>query len=508
VSEFATVEAIARRYAHRPGCRFVGAQEVGIAVYLMDLRVIIIEPRDIPPVDEFLLRAIDLTVGAPAELSRFLGLDSRTVDSRLVELRRAELIELDPVNEAGAVRCRLTVKGKSATDSLQQTELSEVTLPQVAYHGFLRRPLPIRDEHLLRPRDLRDLGLRAIPAIPGRPPRPEEIRLVELAEVIRQYWVRRKKGKTPELVSVRSVLRDVRTMYQRAVLLQYEPIGRNKQPQLAFAVDGVVNDEYEKAFAACKGHERIPDLVDNGYRSTAAVAADVIMPHLVKALGPIGDVDEIQEKLDVIDQAVEEKETIVAVEDRPDTKRQLLADLERERRERAELEKKLFERKVKRLKTHECRPLMLAALRDAKERVVIVSAFLSTKAVDDEFLKLLENALARNVQVWIAYGMGGEHGGHQHKRENSSDWTFAEEDLKKLERKYASVFHLRDLGGTHEKILIRDEDFVVSGSFNWLSFRGERGWRLRYEDALQVIEAAVIKEYFQEITSRFKKKGK
>jgi hypothetical protein len=508
MSEFATAEAIARRYAHRPGCRFVGAQEVGIAVYLMDLRIIIVEPRDIPPVDEFLLRAIDLSVGVPAELSRFLGLDSRTVDSRLVELRRAELIELDPMDETGRVHCRLTIKGKSATDSLQQAVLSEVTLPQVAYHGFLRKPLPLREEHLLRPRDLREQGMRAIPAIPGRPPRPEEIKLVELAEVIKQYWARRKKGKTPELVSVRSVLRDVRTMYQQAVLLQYEPIGRNKQPQLAFAVEGVVDDEYEKAFAACKGHERIPDLVDDGYISTAALAADLIKPHLVKALGPIGDLDELQEKLDVIDQVVEEKEAIVSVEDRPDTKRQLLADLERERSERAELEKKLSERKARRLKTHECRPLMLATLREAKERVVIVSAFLSTEAVDDGFLNLLEAALVRGVNVWIAYGLGGGHGGRQHEREYSSDWTFAEEDLKKLERKYSSAFHLRDLGGTHEKILIRDEDFVVSGSFNWLSFRGERGRRFRYEDALQVTEAGIVKEYFQEIASRFKKKGK
>lgn len=96
MTEFASVEAVARRYAHRAGCHFVGAQEVGIAVYVMDLRVILIEPRDIPPVDEFLLRAIDLSVGFPSELSRFLGLDVRTVENRLVELRRAELIELDP----------------------------------------------------------------------------------------------------------------------------------------------------------------------------------------------------------------------------------------------------------------------------------------------------------------------------------------------------------------------------------------------------------------------------
>lgn len=504
MTEFASVEAVARRYAHRAGCRFVGAQEVGVAVYVMDLRVILIEPREIPPVDEFLLRAMGLSVGLPSELSRFLGLDLRTVENRLVELRRAELIELEPVGTDGAARCRLTIKGKAATDTLQQAELSEVTLPRVAYHGFLRRPLVIEEDHLLRPQDLRKFDLQSVPAIPGRPPRPEEIRLAELSEVIRRYWTRRKKGKTPELVSVRSVLKNVRTMYQRAVLLQYELIGRKKQQQLAFAIDGVVQDEYEKAFAACKGPERVPQLLEADYKSTPALAAEFVMPHLVKALGPIADVDELQEKIDVLDGAVAEKEATVEAEDRPDTKQVLRAELEREKAEKAELERKLAQRSVRRLKTYDCGLLLRSSVRVVKTRLVIVSAFLSTEVVDAEFLKHLEEALARGVKVWIAYGMGNRRG-HDNDRESSPGWKRAEEDLQSLQQKYPGTFQLKDRGNTHEKILLRDTDFVVSGSFNWLSFRGERGRRFRYEDAIQMSESTTIEEYFADLTGRFKK---
>ncbi len=84
-------------------------------------------------------------------------------------------------------------------------------------------------------------------------------------------------------------------------------------------------------------------------------------------------------------------------------------------------------------------------------------------------------------------------------------WRDAEAGLARLGRKYPEAFQLKDLGNTHEKILLRDNDFVVSGSFNWLSFRGDRGRRFRYEDALQVTEPAAIEEYFMEITARFAK---
>ena len=54
-----------------------------------------------------------------------------------------------------------------------------------------------------------------------------------------------------------------------------------------------------------------------------------------------------------------------------------------------------------------------------------------------------------------------------------------------------------------QKILIRDSDFVVSGSYNWLSFRGGEGQRYRHEDTLRVIDPAIVHEYFDEITKRF-----
>lgn len=220
---------VARRYAFRPGCRFVGFQEVGIAVFLMDLRVVVMEAREVPPVDEFLLRALGLSVDSPEELASFLGLDARTVHNRMVELRRAELIDVESAGHGEGVRCQLTFKGKAATETLYRSALTEITLPGIVFHGFLRRPVLIGEDALLRPRDLRDREMIAIPPLPSRHPHPEEIDLSSLTEVVKRQWKHKRKGTPPELISVRSILRNVKTLYQPAVLLQYDLLEHKKQ---------------------------------------------------------------------------------------------------------------------------------------------------------------------------------------------------------------------------------------------------------------------------------------
>lgn len=469
----------------------------------MDLRVIVMEPKEISPIDEFLLRSLGLAIERPQELAQFLGLDERTVENRLVELRRAELIEIVGGSSKDDVRCRLTAKGLSVKDSLQRAELKEITIPRIVFHGFLRRPLIMAEEQLLRPHEIRDLGLREIPPIPARYPRPDEIKLAELSQVVRQHWHKKRKGTPPELVTVRSVLRDVKTMYQSAVLLQYELLGKKKQTQVAFAVNGILEEEYQHEFAERKGPERMPELFASQFKTTAELANEFLKPHIVKKLGSLNDVDELVERLEVIVEQVATKEVELETQDRPDTKQVLREELERERAAKAELEKKLSQRSARRLRTYDCKNLLAESFRVAKERLVIVSAFLSANVIDKWFLERLEAALKRGVKVWIAYGMGKE-GDHSRRRE-SFDWKEAEKRLKELKKRYIDLLQVVDLESTHEKILIRDHEFVVSGSFNWLSFGAERGKKYRHEDALLVTESAAIDEYFNEITGRFPK---
>jgi hypothetical protein len=512
VDEHISSENVARRYSHRPGCRFVGFQEVAIAVFLMDVRVVLLKPRPIPPIDEFLLRGLSLSIDRPEALADLLGLDPRTVNNRLIELRRAELIDVDGQPTNDDVQCSLTTKGQAVTKSLVQADYTEETI-KVVYHGFLRRPILVTPDALLRPHDIRDADVQPIRAIPSRYPRPDEINLDELSEFIRRKWKRSSKGKAPELISVRSVLKGVKTMYLPAVMLQYEltgglgklTSGLRKQQQISFAVDGIVDEEYERAFSACSGIEKMPDLLMPPFRSTPQLVKEYFPPHIAKDLDNLEDVDEIVEQLDAASEKVESREDRIESADRPDTKQVLREELERERAERTRLEQQLAQCSARRLRAHDCAKLLPETLEKVQERLVIMSAFLSTDAVDRAFIRRLEDALKRGVKVWIGYGMGKRDERLQ-RRESSANWSDAEIDLKNLRKQYKKLFELRDFGDTHEKILLCDKEFVVSGSYNWLSFKANpRSKKRRQEDALMVPDPDVIEKYFDEITERFAK---
>ena len=70
-----SVEKVAQRFSHRPGCRFVGAKKWALRCLSWTCDVIVVEPRDVPPIDEFLLRALRLSIERPGDLASFLGLD-------------------------------------------------------------------------------------------------------------------------------------------------------------------------------------------------------------------------------------------------------------------------------------------------------------------------------------------------------------------------------------------------------------------------------------------------
>jgi len=501
VEEHISPENIARRYSHRSGCRFVGFQEVAITIFVMNVRVVLLKPRQIPPIDEFLLRGLSLSIDRPEMLADLLGIDPRTVHNRLVELRRAELIDVHGQPANNDVKCTLTTRGQEVTRTLVQTDCIEETFP-VRFHGFLRRPILVTPDSLLRPYDIQNTERQPIRAIPSRYPRADEISRDDLSDVIQRSWKRHDKGKAPELISIRSVLKGVKTMYLPAVMLQYEARRLRKQQQLAFAVDGVVDEEYEQAFAACGGADKLPELLLPPFKGTPQLAAKYV-PEIANDLGNLDDVDELVEKLEVASEKIESRTERLESADRPDTRQILREELERERAEKARLEQELEQRCVRRLRTFDCAALLQETLKEVRERLVIVSAFLSTDAIDRRFLQQLEDALKRGVKVWIGYGMG-RYGGRQQQREGSASWVVPEDNLKTLRKQYRGLFQLRDFGNTHEKILLRDNEIVVSGSYNWLSFKANpRSKRRRQEDAIMVTDPGLIEKYFDEITARF-----
>lgn len=122
------------------------------------------------------------------------------------------------------------------------------------------------------------------------------------------------------------------------------------------------------------------------------------------------------------------------------------------------------------LSTYDHRPLLIQALKEAKNTIVIISPWIKASGLNGEILDLIEQAVKRKTKVIIGYGIS--------EKEDSDKWIIDRlNDIKS--NKLGKNLELIALNNTHEKVLLMDNKFMVITSFNWLSFKGDskRGFR-------------------------------
>jgi hypothetical protein len=131
------------------------------------------------------------------------------------------------------------------------------------------------------------------------------------------------------------------------------------------------------------------------------------------------------------------------------------------------------------------------ALEQSESDVVIISPWIKARVLD-LWLPLIKQALHRGCEIWIGHGMPRS----VHHKDNSDESALAA--LDQLARD-TDRLHLVPNLGTHEKILICDERYFITTSYNWLSFDG-RSAQDRYEHG--VVQSgygvAVLREQFIE----------
>lgn len=170
-------------------------------------------------------------------------------------------------------------------------------------------------------------------------------------------------------------------------------------------------------------------------------------------------------------------------------KEELQHQLAAAQRKIAELEQKIAEVPLDWLEVYDHRPRLKQALKDSQERLLIISPWITSASVTQDFVQQFEQLLRRNVKVYISYGLG------ETKPDKSSWDRRAQKAIQDFTQKYPN-FNLKRLGDTHAKILISDRKFAISTSFNWLSFRGDRSRTFRDERGTIVYDAQKIDELF------------
>lgn len=140
----------------------------------------------------------------------------------------------------------------------------------------------------------------------------------------------------------------------------------------------------------------------------------------------------------------------------------------------------------------ETKQKLIEALQTVQEQILIESPWI--KKATREYLPHFEKLLRENKQLIILYGIDGNDG--------HDEPTLKQ--VKELQQRYSRNFKLIHLPthlqhrrmkmtGTHRKLLIKDNSFYISGSFNFLSFGKTEGQMVANEESILVTKNVEVK---------------
>lgn len=139
------------------------------------------------------------------------------------------------------------------------------------------------------------------------------------------------------------------------------------------------------------------------------------------------------------------------------------------------------------------------AINSAKKEVVILSGWIASGVIDHTFSELIEKKINEGVRFYLGYGWENSRGEHR----TSSSVEEAVTRLDNIKSKYPENLIIGKYPN-HEKILIKDTDYVICGSNNWLSNRSFRNTETSlkiFSHSLAASESERIKKDIQQAAS-------
>lgn len=493
-------ELLAHRHSERPGCRFVGFREVAIPIFFMNMRAVVIRERSLPTADEFILRCIDAGISTIKDCAALLGITQILVERRVVELRTKELVEID--RGQAPARLVLTAAGALTVRQLRLRELREETLHRVPIHGWTRRTTNLREAETLAPKEADEAGLLKLRPIPSRHPEAAEI---DARELTSSLAARRDRGTdvAAEVLAVRAVLKGVKTRYLPALMMQWQSNASGKpKPQIGFIIDGRLDEELERCFGAMKGSEVFADLLANGPKTAEQLLEDGIpMPLRERIRRTLVSEQEARalSKTSLELQEAERQADELAETDpaRPDTRVIQSIRLKEYEEKLKEMEQALGNR-PRQIWTADIKHNFSKSLQIARDRLIIVSAFVNDDVVNEEFISGLKGAVRRGAKIYLAIGDDDMAQGDDWKRAARNRALAALDGLRKDHPEHVFVA----LRHHHAKILVCDRHFAMTGSYNFLSFRGDHR-KMRDEQALLLRAPADIDEVAKDVMAKY-----
>jgi len=382
------------------------------------------EDKALPLVEEYVLKAIDTGFIQRIEsLGQFLGLEQDILDTVLSDMHIRNIVHLSP-------SLALTERGKQLLIDKSRSVSEEST--EYVYIDGVSGEAQIED---IKNSTYRDGKVQ--PAIVF--PRPEtlESHYRKLFEFFREHIAKRKKKQNKEE-------RKESTSLERIVAIEGSSKRLYAERLVLFYQSDAVSGEGNQVVLTNQ------DVDDNATRNLSSALQE----------GKSG--------FDFINERNQPKELGNSRENHKSSQSYQLMSIQ-------DVEK-LPEQAMLSMLDH---PIILeATLKTATSLIVIKSPWIRDVVIDNRFKESLEAALDRGVRVVFSYGMSTR---NDRRKNTKEDIELKSKNYLELLAKRFEAFTLKKEEGDHSKVLICDEKFMVTSSYNWLSFPGAKSTQVRYE---------------------------
>jgi hypothetical protein len=476
------LEDVIERYANsRPGYSVVDFKQAAVPLYHVTARVITLDAKPLSPLEEGCLRAVEAGLERPEDIFSFLGLPKNVLSSTLATLNTRELVTYIRTSADTSAAVCLTERGRMVLSSATAIEPEE-RLVRFTFDPYLGRIVFLPVQGLFRPREIKERGWLELPLCGRRRPEVADIPLAEIDRVIRRNPTL--KDEVRELLSIRRLERREMMFLQAAAL--YFRSNDGADVQVAIVLEDGPSLEHESAFRELGGPELVgAQLLVKG--TSTAVAEGVAPKAVVEA---IPEVDKLFQAIAAAESIASNAGSAVAGGSAASVNEVQVAADEARRRLQAMTQRPL--------RTHEHPLLLRQALSQSKERLMIISPWITHHVVDNVFLMSLSALLRNGCKVYIAYGIGADDGRPGDRAQQKPPISFeAKRDLDELDRQFKN-FSFSFIGNTHRKLLVSDSKFAVVTSFNWLSFKGDPKAKPRDEFGFLITEPKSLEDVFRD----------
>jgi DNA-binding MarR family transcriptional regulator len=446
-----SAQEIVRRYASKfPGYRWVNADRVALPLFRMQVRLLTITRKKVPPLQEFVLRAIGAGLVHEADIAGFLGLERDVVRRTLSELVGMDVVLLGGGAGDRTHRLVLTEQGRGTLNTLTLERADEET--QTFFLDGLTRCLVPEPANPLRiGSDLRKTALIEIAPYPRTRPEADEFREQLVAE-----WGTLHPDS--ELVAVLGVERADALFRDDALVLTYRPEegveDTANSEQVGFVVGGHWSDAHAEAFRKASADSRVP-LLSRRSGEEQAGANGLLPPHLIARIVPHDETSALITQLTQAEARIKEWTGRLSRAGSPE----IQARLREEEAHRDEAQARLSAVPIRYVETTEYVALLDRALSEAKHRVLIVTALSRDSVVPEEVLRRIDAACRRGVFVFI---------GHGHGTRPARQVLETPTALRDLINRHSQLF-LADVGEANPNLLVCDSSFYVASRLDWFA---------------------------------------